>query len=84
MTPTSFFRLNMYFWLAKTCKLNSSAEGFARIHHVRYRPKTIVVRSTDGERVEAEPQYGCYTFAFRTTAPSPVVMYKNKWAGHWA
>ena len=43
-----------------------------------------MVRYTDGQSVEAEPQYGCYTFAFRITAPSLVVAYKYKWSGDWA
>ena len=31
-----------------------------------------------------EPQYGCYTFAFQQTAPSPVGASKNKWPGDWS
>ena len=30
------------------------------------------------------PQYGCYTFAFQQTAPSPVGASKNKWPGDWS
>ena len=30
------------------------------------------------------PQYGCYTFAFQQTAPSPVGASKNKWLGDWS
>ena len=30
------------------------------------------------------PQYGCYTFAFQQTAPSPVGASKNRWPGDWS
>ena len=36
MTPTSIMRLNLYMWLAKTCCLTPSAEGFARAFRVHY------------------------------------------------
>ena len=36
MTPTSIVRLNLYMWLAKTCRLSPSAEGFARAFRVHY------------------------------------------------
>ena len=34
--------------------------------------------------MEAEPQYGCYTFAFHQNTPSPIPSSKNKWPGDWA
>ena len=43
MTPTSIVRLNLYMWLAKTCRLSPSAEGFARAFRVHYQPKKISV-----------------------------------------
>ena len=43
MTPTSIVRLNLYMWLAKSCRLSASAEGFARAFRVHYQPKKISV-----------------------------------------
>ena len=34
--------------------------------------------------MEMGPQYGCYTFAFQHTAPSPVGASKNKCPGDWS
>jgi len=81
MTPSSFLQLNMYFWLAKTCRINPNAEGFARVYRVHYQPKKIMVRSSDCQGAKAEPQYRCYIFAYCASIPSPVVAYKNKWVG---
>jgi len=78
MTPTSIVRLNLYMWLAKTCRLSASAEGFARAFRVHYQPKKIYVQSTGGAEISAIPQYGCYTFAFHKNLPSPVPASKNK------
>ena len=78
MTPTSIVRLNLYMWLAKTCRLSPSAEGFARAFRVHYQPKRISVQSTGGAVISAIPQYGCYTFAFHKNLLSPVTASKNK------
>jgi hypothetical protein len=59
-------------------------ENFARVSRIHYQPKTIVIRGSDGQSTEVEPQYGCYTFAFQPTAPSPIAASKNKWTGDWA
>ena len=72
MTPTSFVRLDLFMWLAKTGRVTPTAEAFARVFRV-------TVHKKDGGSGEAEPQYGCYTFAFRKTAPSPMQAYRNKW-----
>jgi len=72
MTPISIV------WLAKTCRLSPSAEGFARAFRVHYQPKKISVQSTEGAEISAIPQYGCYTFAFHKNLPSPVPASKNK------
>jgi hypothetical protein len=58
MTPTSIVRLNLYMWLAKTCHLSPSAEGFARDFRVHYQPKKISVQSTGGAEISAIPLYG--------------------------
>ena len=84
MTPTSFVRLNLYMWLAKTGKVPPSAKGFVWAFSCHYQPKSIMVHSREGGCAEAEPQYGCYTFAFKTTVLSLVVAYWNKWLGDWA
>ena len=83
MTPTSFVRLNLFMWLAKMGKVEPTAEAFARIFRVHYQPKTIVVTRKDGSSGDGEPQYGCYTFAFRHTAPSPIQAYRNKGPVEW-
>jgi len=84
MTPTSIVRLNLYMWLAKTCRLSPSAEGFARAFRVHYQPKKISVQTTGGAEISAIPQYGCYTFAFHKNLPSPITVSKNKWANDWS
>ena len=60
-------------WLTKTCRLVPSAEGFACVFRCHFQPKVVTVRTDDGGSSEAEPQFGVYTFAFRTTALSPVI-----------
>jgi hypothetical protein len=84
MTPNSFARINLFMWLSKTCRLAPTPENFARVMRVHYQPKSISVRGSDGVSMEMEPQYGCYTFAFQHTAPSPVGASKNKWPGDWS
>ena len=84
MTPTSIVRLNLYMWLAKTCRLSPSAEGFARAFRVHYQPKKISVESTVGAEISTIPQYGCYTFTFHKNLPSSVPASKNKWANDWS
>jgi hypothetical protein len=81
MIPTPFVRLNLYMWLTKTCKLKPTATGFARLFRCHFQPKTIFVKIGDGT-LEAEPQFGVYTFAFHGTVPSPIIAYRNKW-GDW-
>ena len=83
MMPNSFIQLNLFMWLAKTCRIAPTLENFARVSRIHYQPKTIVIRGPDGKAAEVEPQYGCYTFAFRQTAPSPIPAYQNKWPAEW-
>ena len=71
-------------WLAKTCRVASTVENFARVSRIYYQLKTIMIRGSNGQSTEVEPQYGCYTFAFQRTAPSLVSASKNKWTGDWA
>ena len=84
MTPNSIVRLNLYMWLAKTCRLAPSAEGFARAFRVHYQPMKISVQSSGGAEISAIPQYDCYTFAFHKNLPCPVAASKNKWANDWS
>jgi len=58
MTPTSIVWLNLYMWLAKTCRLSLSAEGFARAFRVHYQLKKISVQSMGGTEISDIPQYG--------------------------
>jgi hypothetical protein len=81
MMLTSFLQLNLYMWLAKTCRLMPSAEGFAHAFLCHFQTKTMSVWTDDGQGLEVEPQFGVYTFAFYITMPSPIVAYKNKWPG---
>ena len=87
MTSTSIVRLSLYMWLAKTCQIAPSAEGFARAFRIHYQPKKISMQSSEGAKISAIPQYGCYTFAFHKNLPYPVAVSKNKlatdWASHW-
>ena len=84
MTPTSIVLLNLYMWLAKTCLLSLSTEGFARAFRVHYQQKKISVQSSGSVEISAIPQYGCYTFAFPKNLPCPVAASKNKWANDWS
>ena len=70
-------------WLVKTGRVEPTAEAFARVFRIHYQPKTIVVHKTEDSSDDAESQYGCYTFAFRQTAPSPIPAYRNKWPVEW-
>ena len=63
------------------CAYGGELRAVSRIH---YRPKTISIRGPDGQSTEVEPQYGCYTFAFQQSFPSPVTTSKNKWPRDWA
>ena len=55
MTPTSFVRLNLFMWLAKTGRVTPTAEAFARVFHIHYQPKSIIVHKKDGGSGEVEP-----------------------------
>ena len=84
MTSNSFSRLSLFMWLSKTCRIVLTPENFAGVMRVHYQPKTIFVRGSDSMSAKLEPQYGCYTFAFQQTAPSPVGASKNKWPRDWS
>jgi len=71
MTPNSFIRLNLFMWLAKTCRVASTIENFARVSRVYYQLKTIMIRGSNGQSTEVEPQYGCYTFFFSADCSQP-------------
>ena len=43
MTPTSFVRLNLLMWLAKTGRVAPTTDAFTRVFRIHYQPKTIVV-----------------------------------------
>jgi len=77
MTPNSFIWLSLFMRLAKTCRIAPIVENFAWVSRVHYQPKTIVIRGSDGQSTEVDPQYGCYTFAFQQTTPSPIAASKE-------
>jgi hypothetical protein len=64
LMPNSIARLNLYFWLSKTCRIQPSAENFTFIHRVHHQPKYIAVMTSDGTEGEAEAQYGYYNFTY--------------------
>ena len=84
MTLNSFARVSLFMWLSKTCRIAPNPENFDWGMRVHYQLKTIFVRGSDGKSTEMEPQYGCYTFAFQQTTPSPIGALKNKWPGDWS
>jgi len=55
MTPTSFIRLHLFMWLAKTGRVAPTAEAFARVFRVHYESKSIIVHKKDGVSGEPEP-----------------------------
>ena len=55
MTPTSFVRWNLFMWLAKTGRVEPTAEAFERVFRIHYQPKTIIVPKKDGSSGDAEP-----------------------------
>jgi hypothetical protein len=50
MTPTSFVRLNLFMWLAKTGRIAPTANAFAQVFHIHYQLKSITVHKKDGGR----------------------------------
>jgi hypothetical protein len=83
LTPNSIARLNLYFWLAKTCHFQPSAENITFVHRVHYQPKIIAVMTDDGTEGDAEAKYGCYNFTYQEIVSSPVTAYKKNglWIG---
>lgn len=83
LTLNSLVRVNLYFWLAKTCCFVPSPEVFAHIHRVHHHLKCIQFSDCS----EFKAQYGCYNFTYRDFIFGPVVAYKNKspvgWASYW-
>ncbi|RLN29321.1 hypothetical protein C2845_PM05G21890 [Panicum miliaceum] len=83
LTPNSIARLSMYMWLVRTCNFTPSAEHFSFMHQVHYQPKVVTVMTAEGNEAEAETQYGCYNFTYKSHVSSPVTAYKNKWPVDW-
>lgn len=80
LTLNAFIRLNLFLWLAKTCKFPTTSEASAYLHRVHHQPK--VIQTTDGH--EAEAQFGCFNFTYPDIIAGPVTVYKNKWPANWA
>jgi hypothetical protein len=51
------------------------AEGFCRVHELHYLTKA----REDG----LHENFGCYNFAYRKDAMSPVISYRTKWPTGW-
>ncbi|RLM74699.1 hypothetical protein C2845_PM15G21820 [Panicum miliaceum] len=83
LTPNSIARLSMYMWLSRTCNFTPSAEHFFFVHQVHYQPKVVTVTTAEGKEAEAETQYGCYNFTYKSLVFSPMMAYKNKWPVDW-
>jgi hypothetical protein len=41
LMPNSIACLDLYFWLANTCRFHPSPEDFAFIHRVHHQPKYV-------------------------------------------
>ncbi|RLN21691.1 hypothetical protein C2845_PM07G07460 [Panicum miliaceum] len=77
LTLNSIARLSMYMWLARTCDFTPSAEHFSFVHQVHYPLKVVSVTTAEGRESEAETQYGCYNFTYKSLVSSPMTVYKN-------
>jgi hypothetical protein len=83
LMPNSIAYLNLYFWLAKTCRFHPLAKNFAFVHLAHHQPKVIAVMTSDDTEGEAEAQYWSYNFTYRELVSSPIIAYKNKWLVDW-
>ncbi|RLN35707.1 hypothetical protein C2845_PM03G26300 [Panicum miliaceum] len=60
LTPNTFVRLGLYFWVSKTCRLQPTAEGFVFAHLIHFQRKTVLVFAEgriSSEGTKAEAQY---------------------------
>jgi hypothetical protein len=71
LTPNAIVRLSVYIWALRSQGVESFAEGFCRVHELHYHIKA----REDG----LHENFGCYNFAYRKDAKSPVISYRTKW-----
>jgi hypothetical protein len=71
LTPNAIVRLSVYIWALRSQGPEPLAEGFCRAHELHYQTKA----REDG----LHENFGCYNFAYRKDAKSPVISYHTKW-----
>jgi hypothetical protein len=75
LTPNAIVRLSVYIWALRSQGVEPFAEGFCRVHELHYQTKA----REDG----LHENFGCYNFAYRKDAKSPVISYRTKWPAGW-
>jgi hypothetical protein len=75
LTTNAIVRLSVYIWALRSQGAEPLAEGFCRVHELHYQTKAI----EDG----LHENFGCYNFAYRKDAKSPVISYRTKWPTSW-
>jgi hypothetical protein len=70
LTPNAIVRLSVYIWALRSQGVQPFAEGFCRAHELNYQTKA----REDG----LHENFGCYNFAYRKDAKSPVISYRTK------
>lgn len=75
LTPNAIVRLSVYIWALRSQGVEPFAEGFCRVHELHYQTKA----REDG----LHENFGCYNFAYRKDAKSPVISYRTKWLAGW-
>jgi hypothetical protein len=72
LTPNAIVRLSVYIWALWSQGAEPLAEGFCRAHELHYQTKA----REDG----LHENFGCYNFAYRKDAKTPVIIYRTKWS----
>jgi hypothetical protein len=75
LTPNAIVRLSVYIWALQSQGAEPLVEGFCRAHELHYQTKA----REDG----LHENFGCYNFAYRKDAKSPVISYHTKWPTGW-
>jgi hypothetical protein len=75
LTPNAIVRLSVYIWALRSQGAEPLAEGFCRAHELHYQTKAREDRLHE--------DFGCYNFAYRKDAKSPVISYRTKWPASW-
>jgi hypothetical protein len=68
-------QLSVYIWALRSQGAEPLAEGFCRAHELHYQTKA----REDG----LHENFGCYNFAYRKDAKTPVISYHTKWPAGW-